>query len=122
MNVAYVYSIITRQIVGILALSNDNFAYYFEDNQLINLIETILKKSNIVSVYGVDKDIIYYDLTNPLNKDFLIHINYLLPWPYRIKNIEYKNIDPQDLYQLFSDIKNNQVIEGDNFATINQES
>ena len=107
MNITYIYSLITRQLVGIIGMSNNHFVYY-ADNDLLKLsIEIILSKNNIIGQYGILDDTIYYELTNWHNKNFLVGLNYLLPWPFYLAQVEYINInnDFQKIKQLYDNIK-----------------
>lgn len=107
MNITYIYSLITRQLVGIIGMSNNHFVYY-ADNDLLKLsIEIILSKNNIIGQYGILDDTIYYELTNWHNKNFLVGLNYLLPWPFYLARVEYINInnDFQKIKQLYDNIK-----------------
>ena len=107
MNITYIYSLITRQLVGIIGMSNNHFVYY-ADNDLLKLsIEVILSKNNIIGQYGILDGTIYYELTNWHNKNFLVGLNYLLPWPFYLAQVEYINInnDFQKIKQLYDNIK-----------------
>ena len=107
MNITYIYSLITRQLVGIIGMSNNYFVYY-ADNDLLKLsIEIILSKNNIIGQYGILDGTIYYELTNWYNKNFLVGLNYLLPWPFYLAQVEYINInnDFQKIKQLYDNIK-----------------
>lgn len=107
MNITYIYSLITRQLVGIIGMSNNHFVYY-ADNDLLKLsIEIILSKNNIIGQYGILDDTIYYELTNWHNKNFLVGLNYLLPWPFYLAQVEYTNInnDFHKIKQLYDNIK-----------------
>ena len=110
MNIAYIYSLITRQLAGIIGMSDNHFVYY-ADNELLNLsVETIVNKDKIIGQYGILNDndnVIYYELTTWCNKNFLLGLNYLLPWPFYMARVEYVNIndDFQKIQQLYSALK-----------------
>lgn len=101
MNIGYLYSLSTQKLVGTIGHSDTHFVYYTEDDLLKHYIELILICNNVTSVYEKLDDIIYYELTNLTQKNFLLGVNFLLPWPYHIKKVEYKDIDYRNIYHLY---------------------
>lgn len=123
MNIGYVTSVITHKLIGIMALSDTYFVYYFDDHILDICLEIILQNNNIAGQYGkLQNGTVYYELTNWKNKNFLAGVNFLLPWPYQIAKVEYKNIDHTQIYDLYTAIQSNQEAGDDNSDEINKKS
>jgi len=106
MNIGYIYDIINKMLVGIIACNNDCIAYYIDVEPLENIINTLLMKENIISIYGKDEmNKIFIEYCNIKDKSFLHGFSYLLPFPYHIDKLEYKKIEVNELYDLYKSLK-----------------
>ena len=119
-NIGYIYNIIDRNVVGVLASSFAIFAYYSNDLYLNKIIDIIIKKKNIVNQFNKEGNSYFAELVSIQDKNFLHGFSYLLPFPYHIDKIEYKQVDINKLYQLYSDINLQKMVKkGDNYEEIN---
>ena len=107
MNIGYIYNIISRKLVGIIATNKENIAYYSLNREINKILKMILLKENVIGLYGFneDKNIIIADITKNTDKSFLHGLSYLLPFPYHIDKLEYNDIQVADLPTLYKNME-----------------
>ena len=94
MNIGYISSVIDKKEVAVIATSKEQFAYYSIDDELNTYLEMIFQKFDIVSYYTDNEQ---HKMTNPLKKDYIHGISFLLPWPYMISKVIYDITDVNKL-------------------------
>ena len=102
MNVGYILSIISKQIVGFIAVNTDYLMYHTDDSMLQAYIELLLKNCNIIDSYiteliNNEPKITGYKFTNPIDMHYLHGLSFKLPWPYYIGKVRYELIDIKDI-------------------------
>lgn len=107
MNIGYIYDIISKKLVAIIATNKEQIAYYSPDSEINQILAIILLKENIVGLYGFNenKHILIADIVKNTEKSFLHGLSYLLPFPYHIDKLEYSDINIEDLPIIYKNME-----------------
>ena len=104
-NFGYIYNLLDNTLIGCIA-NNDEYCLYYTENQNLNsVINVILNKQYIRDEYNKNQNIISYSNIQVNDKKFIHGFNYLLPYPFYIKALEFKQIKFDDLYEIYQAIK-----------------
>ena len=117
-NFGYIYNLLDNTLIGCIANNNDYCLYYTEDSNLNNIINVILNKKYIRDKYQKEQNTISCTNIRVNDKEFIHGFNYLLPYPFYVKALEFKRIKFDDLYEIYQVIKQN---EGENIDQTNEE-
>lgn len=106
-NVGFLYN--QDILIGVLANNKQKFGYFISDDDIQDIIEIIIDKSDIYSsACKINEDIVK-DTTSISKDDFLISINNYLPYSYKIKNIQKLTLDLEQLHLLLNEVTNEKI-------------
>lgn len=103
-SIGYIFNIINKKFSGIIATNRDYFIYYTDNEDLNDFLHIIYYK-HINKLIHKNQDIFIEKITAK-DKLFLHNLSYVLPFPYHIEKLIYKQINTvNDLYIIFNDLK-----------------